>query len=52
MYCANGPCADSGIAAGRLEQLGYTNVADYALGKQDWVDAGLPLEPGATVDKT
>jgi hypothetical protein len=25
--------------------LGYTNVRDYAAGKQDWIDAGLPIEP-------
>lgn len=47
VYCANGPCANSGIAARRLEQLGYTDVADYALGKQDWIEAGLATEAGA-----
>lgn len=46
VYCANGPCANSGTAARRLEQLDYTNVSDYELGKQDWVEAGLPLETG------
>jgi rhodanese-related sulfurtransferase len=44
VYCANGPCANSGIAARRLSELGYTNVADYHLGKEDWFTAGLPLE--------
>lgn len=44
VYCANGPCANSGIAARRLTDLGYTNVADYHLGKEDWHAAGLPLE--------
>lgn len=44
VYCANGPCANSGIAARRLEELGYTDVADYHLGKEDWFAAGLPLE--------
>jgi rhodanese-related sulfurtransferase len=24
--------------------MGYTNVRDYAEGKQDWIDAGLPVE--------
>jgi len=24
--------------------LGYTNVKDYAGGKKDWMDAGLPVE--------
>jgi hypothetical protein len=23
--------------------MGYTNVRDYAGGKQDWIDAGLPV---------
>ena len=27
-----------------LADLGYTNVKDYAGGKQDWIDAGLPIE--------
>lgn len=44
VYCSNGPCANSGIAARRLTELGYTNVADYHLGKEDWFTAGLPLE--------
>ncbi len=46
VYCANGPCKNSGIAAARLADLGYTNVLDYDEGKQDWVDAGLPTESG------
>ena len=24
--------------------MGYTNVLDYSEGKQDWIDAGLPIE--------
>jgi hypothetical protein len=24
--------------------MGYTNVRDYAEGKSDWVEAGLPTE--------
>lgn len=47
VYCSNGPCANSGIAAGRLAELGYTNVADYHLGKEDWFAAGFPLESTA-----
>lgn len=47
VYCANEPCANSGIAARRLEELGYTDVSEYALGKQDWIEAGLPVESGA-----
>ncbi len=24
--------------------MGYSNVRDYAEGKQGWIDAGLPVE--------
>lgn len=44
VYCANGPCPNSGIAAARLEELGYGNVADYHEGKAEWIAAGLPVE--------
>src|SRR5262245_21336638 len=44
VYCANTPCQNSAIAARTLDSLGYTNVAEYVEGKQDWVEAGLPLE--------
>jgi hypothetical protein len=27
-----------------LADLGYSNVVEYEGGKQDWIDAGLPLE--------
>ncbi len=33
-----------GRSARELAALGYTNVRDYAEGKQDWIDAGLPVE--------
>jgi rhodanese-related sulfurtransferase len=46
LYCANGPCRNSGMAAHRLVELGYTNVLDYHEGKQDWIEAGLPVESG------
>lgn len=46
-YCANTPCKNSGVAAAKLEKLGYTNVREYVEGKDDWVAAGLPTEPGA-----
>lgn len=32
------------MAAQTLANLGYTNVATYEEGKQDWIDAGLPIE--------
>ena len=49
VYCANTPCQNSRIAAQMLESLGYANVAEYAEGKQDWVDAGLPLETSEAI---
>jgi rhodanese-related sulfurtransferase len=48
-YCANTPCPNSGIAATVLTKLGYTDVREYVEGKQDWSDAGLPLEHGVPV---
>lgn len=44
VYCANTECNASPDAGKRLEELGYTNVADYAAGKEDWKEAGLRLE--------
>ena len=44
VYCANLPCPNSEIAAQRLSELGYTNVREYAEGKQSWLDAGYPVE--------
>jgi rhodanese-related sulfurtransferase len=46
VYCANGPCKNSGIAAARLAELGYADVRDYHEGKADWIEAGLPVECG------
>jgi rhodanese-related sulfurtransferase len=46
VYCSNGPCPNSGIAARRLVQLGYTQVRDYHEGKAEWIAAGLPTESG------
>ena len=48
-YCADLACPNSGLAAQVLGKLGYTNVRAYAAGKQDWKDAGLPLDSGAPV---
>lgn len=45
-YCSNLACNNSTIAAQRLSALGYTEVRKYAEGKQDWVEAGLPVEHG------
>ncbi len=34
----------SARAAWRLEQLGFTDVYDYTVGRVDWESAGLPIE--------
>ena len=47
VYCASVTCHNSDAAARRLGVLGYRNVAVYSGGKQDWHDAGLPVEHGA-----
>ncbi len=47
-YCANAACKNSHIAARHLEAMGYGRVRVYVEGKQDWIEAGLPVEPGAT----
>ena len=44
VYCASVTCQNSHIAAGILGQLGYTDVAVYGGGKQDWSEAGLAVE--------
>jgi len=49
VYCANGPCKNSGIATARLAELGYANVRDYHEGKAEWIAAGLPVEGKARV---
>jgi rhodanese-related sulfurtransferase len=46
VYCANPSCESSVQVAQRLLDLGYRNVRHYSGGKQDWRDAGLPLEGG------
>ncbi len=47
VYCASGPCRNSGIVAARLAELGYQRVRDYFEGKAGWIAAGLPTESGA-----
>ena len=44
VYCAGLECQNSIITARQLDSLGYTNVYEYANGKQDWVEAGFPVE--------
>jgi rhodanese-related sulfurtransferase len=45
VYCADIDCNASPKAAQRLEELGYSQVYDYAAGKEDWKEANLPIEP-------
>ena len=47
VYCASSTCNASEKAADALTHLGYRNVRRYVGGKQEWADAGLPLETGA-----
>ena len=49
VYCASRTCQNSHIAAHRLAQLGYANVAVYSGGKQDWFESGLPIERDAAL---
>lgn len=44
VYCEKPPCEESERAAGALEELGYEKILHYAGGKQEWIDAGLPVE--------
>ena len=44
VYCYNSACTGSAYAAEQLEVHGYRDVRRYIGGKQDWIDAGLPLE--------
>jgi rhodanese-related sulfurtransferase len=46
VYCASASCKNSGIAAARLQALGYRRVHTYDEGKDDWIAAGLPTEQG------
>lgn len=46
VYCASATCRNTHIAAANLEILGYRDVSIYAGGKESWLAAGLPLEPG------
>lgn len=43
VYCQNAECDASPRAAEKMEKLGFTKVFDYAAGKDDWREAGLPV---------
>ena len=44
VYCARTECTASSDAGRKLVELGYEHVFDYAEGKTDWKEAGLPIE--------
>jgi len=52
VYCSDVACNSSVVVAERLIELGYLNVSHYAEGKNDWVEAGLPLEGGRAARST
>jgi rhodanese-related sulfurtransferase len=43
VYCSNLACQNSTVLSRRLVALGYTDVREYEAGKQDWIEAGLPV---------
>lgn len=50
VYCGSPSCDASEKAGRALEEMGYESVLDYAGGKSDWIDAGLPTEGEAEED--
>lgn len=48
VYCASPACQASPRAAKLLTDMGYTNVKDYAGGKQHWREGGLPVDASAS----
>jgi rhodanese-related sulfurtransferase len=49
VYCT-GSCSSADAVARLLEELGYTTVAVYAGGKEDWVEHSLPVERSDALD--
>jgi len=43
VYCANADCTASPKAAEKLEEMGYTEVADFEDGYAGWRRSGFPL---------
>ena len=43
VYCAGPSCHASREAADELTGMGYANVRHYVGGKEDWIQAGLPV---------
>src|SRR6056297_1439841 len=44
VYCSSPTCQASPSAAKKLDRLGFTNVYDFVGGKQEWKEAGFPME--------
>lgn len=51
VYCANAACKNSHIAAQQLEAMGYGRVRVYVEGKQDWIEAGLPVQAAEAAER-
>ena len=49
VYCS-ASCSSADAVARRLEAIGFTDVAVYVGGKEDWVEHGLPLERSDALD--
>ncbi len=49
VYCSNAVCNNSHVVTARLTELGYTSVFRYTEGKEDWIEAGLPVESATPV---
>lgn len=43
---ASRTCGDAAAVAATLASLGYGRVQVYVDGKEDWIEAGLPVERG------
>ena len=44
VYCSNEACEDSTLVGEALKKLGYTQVAIFKGGWEEWTDTGLPEE--------
>lgn len=44
VYCTNPACAASFRLYYRLKHLGFTKLARFSGGIEEWMDAGLPVE--------
>lgn len=49
-YCSNPWCRKAPNAARRAGSLGHANVRVMSAGIKGWLEAGLPVEPGARGD--